>query len=372
MKALFLAGVILLSSMLVAQDETTPAENSGDEFSILDNLSTPDGNASDTTAPNPETTPGPAPTAIAEPTDISPVNETIPNLPENTTPEPTPMPTSTPTSAQSFTIEEGPEEVQQQEEEPTPKEEKEEKVKSLKEKEEEEENPQGPTKSSTQTSEKTTSPTWEQERYENDLKLIEANLFNDDINLTEKNQNTGLYTNKHNTSDDYLRFTMQFQFNPNVELNQFNKLAAIRAFEFQLAQNVFPFWYEFFFGLSNFDLTQTTDLKFKDDQYEALISFGAGISYRFRLFQNYFNDERYFETVHVFATYNMLNLTQTSEYYTGLGYRAEFGAHKRINIHNHIGMKFTYHLAPLQEDTQRKKQMTLSWVSVGFDWSYYF
>ena len=360
MKILFLVGIFLFAVLSFTQ-----VDNSNqDDFSVLDNLSTPDEDNTNT-----------------PPTTAEKVDGQVENVPMVPTPDPQdieiPEQVVTPTPAPSM-------KTAPRTSEPPAELEKVDTTQMETESENEAETetevvekPSSPktentTAAKTLKSPDNSAPTWEQERYEHDLKLMEVNLFNDDIMLTEKNAKTGLYTNQHNTSNDYLRFTFQYQFNPNVELNQFNKIAAIQSLEFQIAQNVFPFWRAFFFGLSNFDLTQTTDLKFSDEKYEAMISFGGGVSYRFRLFQNYFEDERYFETVHVFATYNMLNLTQTNEYYTGVGFRAEFGAHKRVNIRNHLGIKFAYHLAPLAENTQRKKQMTLSWVSFGVDWSYYF
>lgn len=203
--------------------------------------------------------------------------------------------------------------------------------------------------------------------------------------LKEKNSESGVYDQSYNTVDDSSRFSAIIRTNFNVQ-----KMDGLRSFEAIYAKKMELFWAEFIVqkttaryecltknndnvSPSNSDLEQSSS---------DLLTLGLGLSLRSAVVQDVlgdiFNTDRFFETTAAALTYNRFNDTYRAATFSGPGFRADYGIHYRAYPSFHMGPRFSYNLALVKKpaegegQTSTNRSLTLSWVSLGLDFSFYF
>jgi hypothetical protein len=68
----------------------------------------------------------------------------------------------------------------------------------------------------------------------------------------------------------------------------------------------------------------------------------------------------------------------TGQSYGGPGLKTDFGLHRRSSRSVHYGVRMSYHLASVKRaeevegETSSQRALTLSWLTFGFDLSFYF
>lgn len=217
--------------------------------------------------------------------------------------------------------------------------------------------------------------------YEDTTRIGESENFL----LKEKNSESGVYDQSYNTANDSSRFSAIFRTNFNVQ-----KMDGLRSFEAIYAKKMELFWAEFIVkkttaryecltknndnvSPSNSDLEQSNS---------DLLTLGLGLSLRSDIIQDVLGDiintDRFFETTSAALTYNRLNDTYRSETFSGPGFQADYGIHYRAYPSFHIGPRFSYNLALVKKSASEEGQtsinrsLTLSWVTLGLDFSFYF
>ncbi len=199
--------------------------------------------------------------------------------------------------------------------------------------------------------------------------------------LKRRNVQTGLFMKDYNTYQDKNRTSFLYHVN-----NDLTDLTGVQTLEFIYAHRFELAWVEFF-GLRTSgrfeemtdnnpsDGANTLELRESEDQ---VLAFGASISYRGTWIQDLVNSEKMFTTTA--AGLGWYNYTSNERVlsYSGPGLKCDFGLHRRSTQSFHYGLKMSYHLADVKREadfegeTSSQRNQVLSWLTFGFDLSFYF
>lgn len=211
--------------------------------------------------------------------------------------------------------------------------------------------------------------------------LAEMDSLRDGAILKKRDFKTGLFMKDYNTESDKNRLSFLYHVNSDL-----TSLTDVQTFEAIYAHRFKEVWFELF-GL------RTTG-EFKDlsanNPYEGGVSedlitssdtvtaFGGSISYRDSWIGHLLETEKMFTTTAAGIGWYSFNETFRDKSYSGPGLKADFGLHRRSTRTMHYGIKMSYHLASVkraQEDeteTSSARSHTLTWLTFGFDLSFYF
>lgn len=216
----------------------------------------------------------------------------------------------------------------------------------------------------------------------------EIHQFSDSI-LQELNSSTGIYNDAYYTRKDSSRFSLAYGFSHDYE--QFSK---VQSFDFtylnQFDDSFQELWWAFeikqttakYNSIADERVSTTNDpnsvaAKQRDENTQSLTTFGIGISHRFKTLSSVFNTERLFETISVFANYNLHTDSTDSEKYAGVGYNADYTLGYRSSHGLYYGGKVSYNWALVgrtQVDNESLNDRTLvfGWTSIGIECGYFF
>jgi hypothetical protein len=205
---------------------------------------------------------------------------------------------------------------------------------------------------------------------------------NENLRIEEIDSERGVPLGTFSTADDRSRISAAFSFNSDLK-----DLSTISSFEGSYAFLLRKTWIELSGSktVARFnEITRNnpslpaaalTNIELENTD---LLSFGAGLLYRTTYIQNVFSSPHFFETVSAAITYNQFDDSLRTETYSGVGFKAEFGIHRRFSKNFHFGGKIGYHLASVQypeddnELTKSQRSLLLSWMGLGFDLGFYF
>lgn len=199
--------------------------------------------------------------------------------------------------------------------------------------------------------------------------------------LKRRDVETGLFLDDYNTSRDKNRTSFLYHLN-----NDLTDLTSIQTLEFIYAHRFELAWVEFFafrtVGLfreitdnNPADGADSVDLQETED---SILAFGASLSYRSNWIQELVNSDKMFTTTAAgIGWYNYTNNTRVKSF-SGPGLKTDFGLHRRSSSNFHYGLKMSYHLAHVERqaefegETSSQRSQVLSWLTFGFDLSFYF
>jgi hypothetical protein len=202
------------------------------------------------------------------------------------------------------------------------------------------------------------------------------------LRIEEIDSERGIPLGTFSTADDRSRITASFSFNSDLK-----DLSTISSFQGAYAFRLRKTWIELSGSKTVARYNELTrenpsipgaNIANLELENTDLLSFGAGLLYRTTYIQNIFNGPSFFETVSAAITYNQFDDSVRSETYSGLGFKAEFGVHRRFSKNFHFGGKLSYHLASVQypdegnELTKSERSLLLTWMGLGFDLGFYF
>ncbi len=214
---------------------------------------------------------------------------------------------------------------------------------------------------------------------EEDLQEIDS--LKEGAILRKRDADTGLFLSDYNTDADKNRIGFLYHVN-----SDFTALTDVQTFEAVYAHRFNELWLELF-GMrttGNFkDLTAnntaegaaTEDLLGSSDTVTA---FGGSISYRDSWIGHLLDTEKLFTTTTAGVGWYQFHETYRDKTYSGPGLKADFGIHNRATRTMHYGIRMSYNLASVkraaEEDTETSsaRAHTLTWLTFGFDLSFYF
>ena len=178
------------------------------------------------------------------------------------------------------------------------------------------------------------------------------------------------------------RYTFNLGLNPSLQ-----KATDIRNFAFNYASKIQQnYWLDFNLVTSqglfekmttnNPSATQLSDLLLVGATSNHTI-FGVGIAIETRYTQTLVPFADIYELIATNLTYNILQEPTSSKSFTGPGVLAKFSVYKRFSDYFSAGTQFTYNLAVVKRaeqfsnESSSAKSLTLSYLTVGFDLSFY-
>jgi hypothetical protein len=232
----------------------------------------------------------------------------------------------------------------------------------------------------------------ELEKIDRESKLIKASKksahfeeFNqsEPLKLRQRDERTGVMLKDYSVDRDRSRISLLYHINADLM-----SAADISTFEGIYAKKFEFAWAEFFVNKSTLKIREITSYNssaFKstseeliNDEGSDFINFGAGLSYRTSAIQHLINSDSWFESVGASLGYAQLSNTPSDTKFSGPSLKADFGVHNRSSKFFHLGMKFSYNLASVKRSRENETEdgsaraLTLSWVSMALDLSYYF
>ncbi len=199
--------------------------------------------------------------------------------------------------------------------------------------------------------------------------------------LKRRDVETGIFLQDYNTYSDKSRTSFLYHVN-----NDINSIADINTLEFNYAHRFELAWVEIFALRTTAKFNEITDNNPNDfassedleQTEESLFAFGAGLSYRSSWIQELVGSEKMFTTTSAGLGWYSLEENFSGFTYSGPGLKTDFGIHRRASRSMHYGVRMSYNLASVKRaqetENERSSQrgLTLSWLTVGFDLSFYF
>lgn len=214
---------------------------------------------------------------------------------------------------------------------------------------------------------------------EEDLKEIDS-LKRGTV-LKRRDIETGVFLQDYNTYSDKNRTSFLYHVN-----NDINSITNITTLEFNYAHKFELAWLELFAIRTTATFNEITDSNPNDFSggealdltEESLLAFGAGLSYRSSWIQELVNSDKMFTTTAASLGWYSLSENFSGFTYSGPGIKTDFGIHRRSSRSMHYGVRMSYNLASVKRaqetelERSSQRSLTLSWLTVGFDLSFYF
>lgn len=197
--------------------------------------------------------------------------------------------------------------------------------------------------------------------------------------LKRRDFNTGLFLEDYNTNTDRARVSFIYHFNKDIA-----DPTSLQSMEFIYAFQQNNYWYEFFgqrisarleeFSEAGANSIGTNEVQLKD----SILSFGGSLAMRGQWIQDLVNSKKMFTTTSAGIGYYSFSETSQVQTYNGPGLKLDFGFHRRSTPKFHYGAKMTYQIATVKREvafegeTSSQRSLTLSWLTFGFDLSFYF
>jgi hypothetical protein len=177
------------------------------------------------------------------------------------------------------------------------------------------------------------------------------------------------------------RFGFTMGFNPS-----FSEASNLTNVTFSYAHLMTDYWFDtnvsFIKGLfdemsaNNQSATGATDLDL-EEQKNTLISLGIGVGRETRYIQTLFPIDNISEMIAADLTYNIYKEDFSGETFYGPGMIAKYSANKRFSDYFSAGAHFNYNLSVVKRankaegETSSARSLTIGFVTVGFDISFY-
>lgn len=177
------------------------------------------------------------------------------------------------------------------------------------------------------------------------------------------------------------RFSFMLGFNPSL-----TRAADLSNFAFSYGKQFDRWWLDtnvlmtkgLFgeFSANNISATNATDSQLAN-QENSLTTIGVGIARETRYAQTLIPFEDIYELMAANLTYNMYQEDYSGKSYAGPGILAKFSVYKKFSDFISAGTHFNYNLSVVEREqlndseTTSKRSLTLGFLTVGFDISFY-
>lgn len=115
------------------------------------------------------------------------------------------------------------------------------------------------------------------------------------------------------------------------------------------------------------------------DAKGTLTAAGLGLSYRFKLFLDFWPMEDRYENIDVFVNYLRYQESFIDKTYQGYGLTTSYGFIKRSSTNFYYGPKISYNIAPVRrekmdtaETSKRARSMTVGWLSAALEIGFFY
>lgn len=223
--------------------------------------------------------------------------------------------------------------------------------------------------------------TWAQYKTFTQEDLRDLESIEEGTNLQKRDSATGIFLQDYSTTSDQSRISFLYHINSDAESAfELTTMEFIYAKKFEFA------WLEVFASRTSARFSEITEMNtnigtdFLDqrESTDSLFSFGAGIMYRSQFMKSLLDTDKVFESTSFSLAYHSFTEEFRAESYKGPGIKADFGIHRRASRGMHYGIKMSYNLAEVKKaaefdtDTSSDRSLLLTWLSIGFDLSFYF
>lgn len=210
----------------------------------------------------------------------------------------------------------------------------------------------------------------------------------DQSTLKNFNDTLGIMGDEYNTQDDNNRLSFAYQFSHDYE--DFTKVQSIDLQYMHKLSGLSGTWLALqvrhtnakFSAVSDGQVSQSTNpnaegnIK-RQDQKQMLTIAGLGLGYRFKIFTQALESDRFFEMVTAYLNYAVNSDDALGESYKGYAYTADYGIHYRSGPSFFYGGKFTYTIAELHREaigteSRKERNLNFGFLSLGFELGYFY
>lgn len=199
---------------------------------------------------------------------------------------------------------------------------------------------------------------------------VTEDIKDNDVLIKQFDKERGTFLGTYHTSKDQSKLSLVYHINPSVSFSSFADVTKISTIEAAYTSKMQNFWLNFVFQRTSASVEKIIDTPPVLGSTDSIITFGVGLYQRFHLFDNFFKNNLLYESIEANLTYNLISNNSEELNYNGIGLKSDFGVYYRSTAKLHYGMKLSYNLI----SAKNSKELTrdLSWISLGFDISFYF
>lgn len=210
----------------------------------------------------------------------------------------------------------------------------------------------------------------------------------DQSTLKNFNDTLGIMGDDYNTQDDKNRLSFAYQFSHDYE--DFMKVQTVELQYMRELEGLTNTWLAFQFRRTSAKFSAISDGQAslssdpnaegninRQDQTQSLMLVGMGLGYRFKVFTQAFNSDRFFEMVTAYFNYATNEDETLGANYKGFGYTADYGIHYRSGPSFFYGGKFTYTIsevkrAAIGNESRDERVLNFGFLSLGFELGYFY
>ncbi len=206
-----------------------------------------------------------------------------------------------------------------------------------------------------------------------------------DLRIQQLDSEMGIRLGTFSTAEDRSKIGLAYTLNADLK-----DLTELSSFEASYSYRLQKTWLEFFVARTTAQFDQITENNpslgaltpaantDEEEPSTSLLNFGAGLMYRTTYIQNLIGGEGFFETIAAHLTYNQFDDSFREDNFSGLGFKADFGIHRRFSKNFHFGGRMTYQMASVkipaafEGETSSARSLLLRWMGFGVDIGFYF
>lgn len=224
------------------------------------------------------------------------------------------------------------------------------------------------------------------------LKEQKEIYLENDVLITEFNKALGVQEDTFYTLSDKNRLSISYHMSSNFE-----SLSAISGLELNYLRRIANFQRSFW-GLiykrnsanfasvannpvENASATATSDAfpsnQRPDAAEQTMTSMGIGYGHRFKMLLDFFPTSRVFEQITTYVTQTSVTDGFSGQTYEGYGFISDYEIQYRSSLTTYFAVKLSYNLnlvgrAKLVNETSSDSKLTYSWLSIGWQFGYFF
>lgn len=199
---------------------------------------------------------------------------------------------------------------------------------------------------------------------------VTQEIEDNDVLIKQFDKERGTFLGTYHTSKDQSKLSLAYHINPSISFSTFADVAKISTIEAAYTYKMQNFWLNFLVQRTSASVEKILENPVILGSTDSITTFGIGLYQRFHLFDNFFENNLLYESIEANLTYNLISNNLEELGYSGIGLKSDFGVYYRHTAKLHYGVKFSYNIISAKNSQELTRNP--SWISLGFDISFYF
>lgn len=199
---------------------------------------------------------------------------------------------------------------------------------------------------------------------------VTKTLSTNEVLIKQFDKQKGAFIGTYHTSKDNNKISLLYHLNPSVSFRSLTDVTSISTMEIAYTTKLSEYWLNFLLARTSANIDKLMSNPLVGDSTDTITTAGVGLYQRFHFMDNLLGSGLLYESIEANITYSTISNNAEQLSYNGLGLKSDFGIFYRHDTKLHYGVKFSYNLISAKNELEAVHN--ISWISMGFDFSFYF